>query len=247
MKTALRILLLAATTSVCILAGDLTITSNASTKGPMGMSSHGIQTVYYGVNFHKEVNDATKIDTLVDYQKGVFYTIKHKDKKIEMISFDDLAAIAESTAKQMEGMPDFMKNMMGGGDVGDVKVEQLGADTIAGRACKKYKLSLGKIVDELSADPTLKIPANPAAYTKFMKLRANALPGSSASSMSKLYEELAKIKGIPLKTHMTGLMGMDVATEATDVKTTDIPASVWALPEGYKMEDQGKKMRKNMK
>jgi hypothetical protein len=52
---------------------------------------------------------------------------------------------------------------------------------------------------------------------------------------------------MPLKTHLTGLMGMDSATEATEVKTSDIPASVFTLPVGYKTEDQGKKLLKNSK
>lgn len=247
MRKALRFLVLVATTSVCLLAANLTIVSKTSSKGPMGMSGEGIKTSYYGTNFQKEVDGATKIDTLVDFDKGIFYTIKNKDKKIELMTFDDLAAIAEASMKQLEAMPDFMKKMMGGDDGAEVTVEQLGTETIAGRVCKKYKLTLGKMVQELSVDPTLKHPANPAAFSKFMKLRSSAIPGPSATSMKKLYEELGKIKGIPLKTHMTGMMGMDVLTETTEVKTADIPASVWVLPEGYKTEDTGKKMLKSMK
>jgi len=66
-------------------------------------------------------------------------------------------------------------------------------------------------------------------------------------SYKRLYEELAKIKGIPLKTHMTGFMGMDVSTEAIKVETTPIPVATFVLPDGYKVEDMGKKMREDMK
>jgi hypothetical protein len=51
---------------------------------------------------------------------------------------------------------------------------------------------------------------------------------------------------MPLKMHMTGFMGMDSAQEATEVKTSAIPASVFALPEGYTTEDVGKKMLKDL-
>jgi len=247
MRKASQTLLLAAVSSACLLAGDLTITFKANTKGLMGSTNEGIQTSYYSTNFHKETNENTKTDTLVDYEKGIVYTIKHKDKKIEMITFEDLAAVAESAAKQLEQMPDFLKGMMGGGDQGEMKVEQIGTDTVAGRACKKYKLTMGKMVDELSVDPSLKPPVNPATYAKFMRLRANGMPGASGATMKKLYEELGKLKGIPLRTHLTGLMGMDADTEATEVKEAEIPASVFALPVGYKTEDLGKKLLKNSK
>jgi len=243
MSTPLRTLLVVVGSSACLLAADLTITFKSKTKG----SSEGIQTSYYSTSFHKEVNEATKTDTLVDYDKGIIYTVNHKNKKIEKITFDDLVEIAEATAKQLDQMPDFMKNMLGGGEQGEMKVEELGSDTVAGRPCKKYKLSMGKLVNEMSVDPSLKPPANPAAYAKFMKLRANTIPGSTGSSLKKLYEEMSKIKGLALKTHMTGLMGMDSFTEATDVKTSDIPASTFALPADYKIEDQGKELKKKLK
>jgi hypothetical protein len=244
-KTILRfaIALLAAASAF---AGDLTISFMSKIKGPMGLNSEGVTTHYYSSAFHKTVAEDTKIDTLVDYTKGVFYTIKHKDKKIEMMSFDDLAAIGEGLGKQMEaigGMPGFLKGMMGGGDAGEVKVEKLGPDTVAGRACTKYKLTLGKMVQEISADPSLVPPMNPAAFQKFQKLRAFLVPGPSAANMKKMYDEVAKIKGMALRTRMTGFMGSDSTLEATQIVEGPIAATVFALPAGYKTEDVGKKMR----
>jgi hypothetical protein len=231
------------------LAGDLTITSNSKVKGPMSMSGEGVQTQYYNINFHKTVDEGTKIDSLVDYNKGVFYTINHKDKKIDLMTFDDLVAIGEAMeAKlaQMANMPKFLQGAMGGGDPGEVKVEKLGDDTVAGRACKKYKLTIGKLVQELSLDPSLKPPVNPAAFAKFSKLRGNMLAGPGSAAMKKLIEELSKLQGMALKTHMSGFMGTDSTMEATEVKTTAIPVTVFTLPEGYKTEDTGKKLLKDL-
>ena len=45
---------------------------------------------------------------------------------------------------------------------------------------------------------------------------------------------------------MTGFMGVDSTMTATEVKTTPIPASVFTLPDGYKTEDTGKKMLKDL-
>lgn len=249
MKPMLRIALMTVVSAACLLAGDLTITANSKVKGPMGMSGEGVQTQYYSVNFQKTVDEGTKTDSLVDYSKGVFYTIKHKDKKIEMMTFDDLVAIGEAMeAKmgQLANMPKFLQGAMGGGDPGEVKVEKLGNDTVAGRACKKYKLTIGKLVQELSLDPSLKAPVNPAAFAKFAKLRGNMLAGPSAAAMKKLTAELGKLQGMTLKSHMTGFMGADSTMEATEVKTSAIPASVFTLPDGYKTEDVGKKMLKDL-
>jgi Domain of unknown function (DUF4412) len=215
----------------------------------MAMAGEGVQTQYYSTNFQKTVDEGTKTDTMVDYGKGVFYTVHHKDKKIDMMTFDDMVAIGDAMqAKmgQMANLPKFLQGAMGGGDPGEVKVEKLGEDTVAGRACKKYKLTIGKIVEDLSLDPSLKIPINPAAFAKFSKLRGAVMGGPGAAGMKKMMDELSKLQGVPLKTHMTGFMGTDSLTEATEVKTSAIAASVFTLPDGYKTEDVGKKMLKDL-
>jgi len=247
MNSILRTALVAMVSTACLLAADLTITYNSTVKG-MGRTVEGVQTHYYNANFQKTVDEGTQTDTLVDYGKGVFYTINHKDKKIESMTFDDMVAMAEAMeAKmgQMANMPAIVQNMMGGGAKGDVKVEPLGDDTVAGRTCKKYKLTLGKMIQELSLDPSLKPPINPAAYAKFAKLKS-VMGGPAAAGLKKMTEELSKLQGMALKTQMKGFMGMDSNMVATEVKTTAIAASVFALPAGYKTEDIGKKMLKDL-
>jgi hypothetical protein len=88
---------------------------------------------------------------------------------------------------------------------------------------------------------------NPAAFAKFAKLRGNMYAGPAGASMKKMTEELGKLQGMALKTHMKGFMGTESTTEATEVKTSAIPASVFALPAGYKTEDTGKKMLKELR
>lgn len=247
MKSMLRTVLVAVVSTACLMAADLTITYNSTVKG-MGRTVEGVQTHYYNANFQKTVDEGTKVDTLADYGKGVFYTINHKEKKIELMTFDDMIAIAEAMdAKmaQMANMPAIVQNMMGGGAKGDVKVEPAGEETVAGRSCKKYKLTLGKMVEELAMDPSLKPPINPAAYAKFMKLKS-VMGGPAAAGLKKMTEELSKLQGMALKTQMKGFMGMDSSMVATEVKTSAIAASVFALPADYKTEDVGKKMLKEM-
>lgn len=248
MKLTIKTLLATLVSTACLLAGDLTITSTSRHKGPMGASGDGIQTEYFNANYQKTVDESTRIDTMVDYGKGVFYTIHHKEKKIELMTFDDLVAIGEAMEARMAQMANLPKAIQGmmGGKAGEAKVEKLGDDTVAGRACKKYKLTVGKIVEELSLDPSLKPPVNPAAFAKFARLRGNMYAGPAGASMKKLTDELGKLQGMPLKTRVTGFMGTESTTEATEVKTSPIPASTFALPAGYKTEDVGKKTLKEL-
>lgn len=232
-----------------LLAEDLTIAFKTQGR-VMGMSINGTQTHYYSARFQKTVDAANKQDSLVDYEKAVFYTIHHKKKKIETMTFDDMAKILEAANQKMAAagadMPAFMRGMLGGGDANvKVKVEKAGSDTVVGRSCQKYHVTAGKLVWDQSSDPSLKMPISPAALARFTKLRA-ALNPMGGEALRKLYEELSKIQGVPLRTTMKGFMGGDTTTEATEVKVGPIPAATFALPAGYTTEDTGKRTLKQM-
>jgi hypothetical protein len=242
------VLALAATLAFgSLAAADLTLTFNSTGKGPMGTGGTGTEVHYYTSEFQMVRNEKEKRDTLVDFKQGISYTIDHKKKVISKISFEDaMAALEGLSAAQPEGLGAMMGAMFG--DPNDVKVEKGGQETVAGRACTAWTIRVGKLAMAISADPTLKVPMPDASYMKMVQTRAAqfAKAGPMGASFKRLYEEMAKIKGIPLKTHMTGMMGMDVATEATKVETGPLPASLFTLPD-YKVEDMGKKLRQEMK
>jgi hypothetical protein len=247
----LRLVLALAATLVCgaLAATDLTITFTSVTKGAMGMGGTGSEVHYYAPAFQKVANAKEMRDSLVDFKSGVSYTIDHKKKVISKISFEDAMAALEGLGgtEQAPGLGAMMGAFLG--DPNDCKVEKKGTETVAGHACQAWTIKVGKLGMEIAADPTLKTPMPDADYAKMMKSRAAqfAKAGPMGASFKRLFEEMAKIKGVPLKTHMTGMMGMDVATEATKVEAGPIPASTFALPAGYKTEDLGKKMREEMK
>lgn len=240
---------LAALMALCVfplLSGDLTIVYSSKTKGMLGMNAEGVQTSYYTATHHKTEDQGAKQDTLVDFGKEHFYTIKHKEKLIEKMTFEDMVAMAELAKKKLEGvaeMPDFVKKMMGGG-AAEAKVEAQGEETVIGRKCRKFKITIGKMNQEVCMDERLKVPVNPNAYARFIKLKSYAVPGGG--NMAKLQEEFSKLKGMALRVRVSGFMGMDSVQEATKVSDAPVPASIFALPAGYKMEDVGKKMRQEM-
>lgn len=237
------VLAMAATLAFATLsATDLTITFNTTGKG-----GGGTEIQYYSSNFHKSRNDSQQRDTLVDFQQGISYVIDHKKKQISRISFDDaMAALDSMNSKLPEGMGAMMGAMFG--DPNDCQVEKKGTETVAGRTCTIWSVRVAKMSELLSVDPALKMPVPDASYARMMQARAAqfAKAGPMGAVYKRFYEEMAKIKGIPLKTHVT-MMGVDVATEATRIETGPIPQATFTLPDGYKMEDMGKKMREQMK
>lgn len=240
MKFSVRFLLVCALSTLSALAADLTISFKTGKAGA-GKAVH-----YYTGQFHRQNDESTRTDSMVDYGKGTIYMIDHKARKVQKVTFDEMARMVEQMNAQMGGM---MGAMMGGmfGNADDAKVEDLGAEVVAGRTCAKYRITVGKIVQEVSADPSLKMPADPAAVAKAMKLQGLMKAfGPAAKVMTRLGDELAKIKGVHLKTKVSGLMGQEVVNEATEVKQGPIPASVFVLPADYKVESLAEKMKKDM-
>jgi hypothetical protein len=123
-----------------------------------------------------------------------------------------------------------MRKMMGTTS-DSFSVTKVGAgETIAGYATEKY-LVKGPMEMEIHAAPDLKLPT---LYYEAMKMRMQRTP---LFDMSKLYDEMKKIKGYVLKTvTTTRMMNMEMksATVVTSVEKGSIPASTFEVPAGYK-------------
>lgn len=228
-------------------AGDLAITYTAVGKGALA-SGNGTEIHYYTSKFHLNRNAGEKRDALVDFEKDVTYTIDHKKKTIGMMKMEDaLAALEGMNQAQPAAMGAIMGAMFG--NLNEFKVEKLDREPVAGRDCQKYTIQVGKMTMAMSADPTLVLPVPAAAFSRMMKSRAAAFTkaGPMGAGFKRIYEEMAKIKGVPLKTHLTGFMGMNASTEATKIEQAPLPASLFMLPAGYPVEDLGKKLREEMR
>jgi hypothetical protein len=228
-------------------AADLTITFLSTKKGVGSAAAPGTELHYYSSTFLMTRTVAARQDVLVDFQQGISYNINHPKKTIAKVSFDDaMAAMGAMNQASNPAANQMMASMFG--DPNSVKVTKLANEKIAGRDCQAWQITVGKLTMELAADPTLKPPMPETAYAKMMNSRAAlmAQPGPMGATYRRLYEEMAKVKGIPLRTHMTGLMGVDISTLAAKIETGAIPAATFVLPTGYTVEDMGRKMREKM-
>ena len=228
-------------TASSLLAGDLTITSQVTGKG--ALAKDGSQVQYLSATRMRVNHTGSKSDSLVDYEHEVMYSVDHAKKVITRMAFKDLQEAMQAMEDQAAGMPEMVTKMMFG-DVSEVSVEQLGPDTVLGRPCRKVRITLGKMVQELSVDPSLQFPVRD--YAKSMGM-LNRMPGQMGVLFKRVYQETAKLKGVTLRTRITGLMGMDMTTEATAISTAPIPESTWVLPADYAVKDGGKEMRDGVK
>lgn len=243
MKFSLKCAAVLFLSTAALLAGDLTITMMGK-----GKFNDGPQTHYWSAKHMRINNPGSRQDTLVDYVNGVNYTIDHKKKVIQKTSWDDLETAVEGMAKQFRDMPPQILAMMPGGGGGEVSVEDQGKEVIVGRSCRKWTITMGKMVMETSNDASLKPPVPAVSYTRYLRLKnLMGAMGPAAMSMKKLGEEMAKIQGMALKTRTVMPIIGEMTTEATEVREGAIPESVFALPADYKVEDQGAKLAKSFR
>jgi len=248
MKKYILAALAAAAMAGQLFAGDLKITYKQETKSMATMQkSEAVH--YYSSRFQRVNNNQEKMDSLTDFKDFTTYQIDHKKKTISKITLDDALKAMKLASAQAQNIDPQTKNMMEAmfGGSGPAKTEKLGKATIAGRTCDKWKITIGKIVYVICTDPSLDVPISKGAWEKGSQLKdamSIAAPGMG-DVVAKLWSEMAKIKGIGLKTETEiSMMGITTKTllEATKIETVTIPASMFELPNGYKMEDAGKKM-----
>jgi len=241
MKFTLKCAAVLVLTTAAMLAGDLTITMMGK-----GKYNDGPQTHYWSGKYMRINNPGSKRDTLVDYANGINYSIDHGKKVIQKTSWDDLEAAVEGMAKQFKDLPPQVLAMMPGGEGGEVAVEDQGKEVVVGRSCRKWHITMGKMVIDTSNDASLKPPVHAVSYARAVRLQhLMGAIGPAANSMKKLGEEMAKIQGVALKTRTVMPMVGEMTTEATEVKEGAIAESVFALPADYKMEDMGAKLAKS--
>ncbi|MDR2560452.1 MAG: DUF4412 domain-containing protein [Holophagales bacterium] len=231
-----------------LFAGDLKITYKQETKA-MSTTQKSESVHYYSSRFQRVNNNQEKLDSLTDYKDLTTYQIDHKKKTISKFTLDDMLKAMKLVSAQAQNVDPQTKKMMEAmfGSGGTVKTEKLGKATVAGRTCDKWKITMGKTAYVISADPSLDVPIPKSAWEKGSQLKdamSIAAPGMG-DMIAKLLPEMAKIKGVQLKTETEmSMMGITTKTllEATKIETGSIPASMFELPKGYKMEDAGKKM-----
>jgi hypothetical protein len=222
--------------SAQIFSQDLTMQSTTTTTGMMGQGGGTItSTEYYSQNAMR-MNQSDGNDTIILFDAEKIITIDNNKKTYMELTFAQLeqrlSKIGEQLGAKMGANPEQLKSMMKMMGITDTSfsVTKVGSgDTIAGYATDKYIVK-GPMEIEVMAATDLKIPSS---YYDVLKMQMPSIP---IFDLKKMYDEMKKIEGFPLKT----VQSMSIATIkvkntklVTSIEKEAIPASVFEIPEGY--------------
>ncbi|MDR2697383.1 MAG: hypothetical protein LBB40_02785 [Holophagales bacterium] len=245
--------------SISLLAEDLVIDFKSKQSGSFGSVSYTV-TAYYSSQYHLRKYHNSREDDLTDYVNSVKYHINHGEKTIKKYTLEDAIKYDEVLAKAKLDMPEkfeinldeemkhfismeenideLMRKLID--ENNEPTVKKTGAEKVLKRKCDKWKASLGNIISlEVSLDPTL-IPPEP------QNIEVDRVLTNALSKVTMRLSEKARNPdgGTTLKRQAKVLIWSKVLKleeEATRVVQGPIPASVFELPKGYTMEDEGKK------
>ena len=126
--------------------------------------------------------------------------------------------------------------------MGKTTVKKDGVEVILNRRCDKRIISMGKLNAKSSVDPDLAPPIPQGGKVAMLHdIPFSTIP-NYADTFGKFFD-LVSQKGIPLKSTVempVGMLTLKTSKEAIEIVEGAIPASVFALPNGYAMEDEGK-------
>jgi hypothetical protein len=215
---------------------DLTVHQTTTSSGMMmGAGRASTSTQYFGQKAMRTVSSDGQ-DTIIQFDTGKIIIIDNKQKTYSEMTGDELNRMFEKRSSEMgvdeEKLEQARKMMaqMGQPIADSFSIEKVGpGETIAGYATNKYIVK-GPMEMEIHAAPALKIPA---LYYDLQKMR---VPHNFVFDQSKLYEEMKKIDGMPVKT-VTTMRMMNVEMKSTTVVTSveegPVPAATFQAPAGY--------------
>jgi hypothetical protein len=172
---------------------------------------------------------ATGKMTMIDKKKNEYWEITCAELKSAG------AAMQKQMDEQMAKIPPAMREKMAGmmGGMGEFTVTPgTGTKKIAGYDAHPYAVAMGKMMQQELWAAEIPMPQSAVDANACMTLASPMM-----KSAAKAVEEMKKVKGFPLSESTTvKVMGKTKTTgkEATEIKTSAIPASVFALPAGLK-------------
>lgn len=224
------------------LAGDLTLHATETSSGGRGGDRTVTVTTYMARGAVKR-SSSDGTDSILRLDDGRMILVDNNKKTYSEVTFEELQAMMDKAAAATQGMPPealaAMQKMMGGATT-EVSVTRAGAgEPIAGYATEKYLVTGPMTIAlEIWAAPELKVPPQ---YYDAIKLRT---PRNPVFDMSKMFDEMKKIDGFPLKQVSTmKMMGMESKSTmvVTAVDKGPIAKTTFDVPAGYKKVDFAQK------
>jgi uncharacterized protein DUF4412 len=195
--------------------------------------------------------------TVIDGRKKEYFVITRQDMEQMKSRLQQLTNSPEMqrAQEQMKNLPPEIQKKMQGmmGAAGGFDVQKTGTTRkIAGYTCENWVVTLGQFSKtEQCMTTELPVPVQTwDAYRDFAEGMRGMMAsmGPMGKGMAEVAAKMRDMRGFPLAlTTSSNFMGrsMNATTEVVEVKKGSIPASAWALPEGYRKVDNP--MLKGMK
>jgi hypothetical protein len=236
-------------------AEDLTIVSKVTRDG----GAPTMATSYLS-STHARVVQPDGQEALIDLGSGQITVIDGRKKEYFVVTRQDMDAMKarmqqmmnspemQRAQEQMKSLPpEVQKRMEGmmGGAAGAFDVKKTGTTRkIAGYTCENWTVTMGSISKtEQCMTSELPIPVTTwDAYRDFAEGMRGMMAsmGPMGKGMADLATKMKDMRGFPLATTTNvNVMGRstNVVSEVVEVKKGAIPASAWAIPEGYRKVD----------
>ncbi len=217
-----------------LLSQGVTITQTVTGSGMMGKgASTSTVTLYFSGNAMKQVN-ADGTDSIIRFDQGKIISVDNKKKTYSEVTFQQLQDEINKALSEAKMDPEQMamiKKMTGQTATQFSVTDQGPGEIIAGYKTEKY-LVAGPMEMQIFAAPDLRVPS---AYFDSLRIKA---PANPMFDMGKMYDELKKINGWPMKNVTTMRMmnmSMTTTTEVTSVVKGAVPPSTFEVPAGYKL------------
>jgi hypothetical protein len=240
--------------SVSAAAEDLTIVSKVTRDGAAPTTSTSYVSAERARMVQPDGQEAmvelgTGQITVIDGRKKEYFVITRADMEQMKTKLAQMANSPEMqrAQEQMKNLPPEVQKRMQGmmGGAGGLEVQKTGTTRkIAGYNCENWTITLGTFSKtEQCLTTELPVPVQTwTAYRDFADSMRGmmAAMGPMGKSMADAATKMKDMKGFPLAlTTTSSMMGrtMNATTEVVEVKKGAIPASAWAIPEGYKKVD----------
>ena len=244
MKKTISAIFAVAALTISAIASDLTMTFSVEQKRrPASKGKQHIEQNFQTARFSRTNNGSTRIDLLTDHTNSVAYQINHKKKTIQKIYRDDTKAQIELIRAGIEdgylsdaAFVRAINRIFGNITEADIVLVRDGTETVANVEHERWKLSVGKVIYHIIADPSISRP-RPIDGGGLIALLG--MSPRTEGIFNKFAAEFLKIEGVPLRMEVH-IMGRTVTYEVISIDDSPIPESVFELPSSYQVEDVGK-------
>jgi Domain of unknown function (DUF4412) len=225
---ALGMILIALTGATGIHAADDLVIRQRVT-GPMENEGPREEIQYWTAT--KRITDSTGGRRIVDLAAKTMTIVSKQKKTYQVVTFNEIQQETKALQARLEELPAETRKMIDG----DVTVKTSGKTRkILGYTATEYVVRSELATGEMWTTEELAPPGDVSAWQD-----ALAAMSGPAGPGGKLATALARVKGVPLRSSFTTILGprkLTVVTEVVEIATKSPPSEMTTVPTGFEKD-----------